>query len=95
VLSELRVLERGIEVSVCVFFCCLVGLTWIGVRVRNSFKKVHLNKPTWCDYCGDFIFGLGYQGFRCTSCRFVVHKKTCIAVAQTTRCSGKVVDTEK
>jgi len=39
----------------------------------HAFEKVHFNKPTWCDTCGGFIWGVGKQGYRCTACKRAVH----------------------
>ncbi|XP_029006411.1 ras association domain-containing protein 1-like isoform X1 [Betta splendens] len=30
-------------------------------------------QPTWCDLCGDFIWGLYKQSLRCVNCRFTCH----------------------
>ena len=53
--------------------------------VRHVFKKHHFPKPTWCSYCGDFIWGLGKQGYFCPSCEYGVHKK-CLSSAELSRC---------
>lgn len=33
----------------------------------HSFVSVHLRNPTWCDCCGEFIWGLFKQCVRCKS----------------------------
>jgi hypothetical protein len=48
----------------------LTGLATAGKRelgVGHSFAPVHLAHPTWCDKCGDFIWGFGRQACRCSS----------------------------
>lgn len=41
----------------------------------HYFKLHHFSKPTWCNYCGDFIWGLGRQGFKCKLCKYAGHKR--------------------
>ncbi|KAM7422782.1 hypothetical protein PAMA_010701 [Pampus argenteus] len=38
-------------------------------------------QPTWCDLCGDFIWGLYKQSLRCVNCRFTCHYR-CRALIQ-------------
>ena len=33
----------------------------------HQFIPCHLTNPTWCDYCGDFIWGVFKQCLRCQS----------------------------
>lgn len=45
-------------------------------RVNGHVFGAKRFQPTaFCAYCGDRIWGLGRQGFRCTNCRLLVHKK--------------------
>jgi len=41
----------------------------------HHFKKVHFDRPTWCEFCSRFIWGLGKQGYACTKCSFAAHSK--------------------
>jgi tRNA(Ile2) C34 agmatinyltransferase TiaS len=31
----------------------------------HSLRKKHFNKPTLCNYCNGFIWGIGKTGLRC------------------------------
>jgi len=35
------------------------------VSLVNGHRFEHHNKPTWCDMCEDFIWGLYTQALRC------------------------------
>lgn len=35
----------------------------------------HRSQKAFCSYCNDRIWGLGRQGFKCTECKLLVHKK--------------------
>ncbi|XP_059845775.1 diacylglycerol kinase theta-like isoform X2 [Hypanus sabinus] len=39
----------------------------------HRLRKVTLTKPTFCQHCTDFIWGLG--GFQCDVCNFMCHEK--------------------
>ncbi|XP_015793089.1 protein kinase C iota type [Tetranychus urticae] len=55
----------------------------------HSFQPRRFNKVTPCIYCGDQIWGLGRQGFKCLSCKLMVHKK-CHKLLQTS-CTGQQI----
>ncbi|XP_029990320.1 ras association domain-containing protein 1 isoform X1 [Sphaeramia orbicularis] len=39
----------------------------------HNFQPCSHTQPTWCDLCGDFIWGLYKQSLRCVNCRFTCH----------------------
>ncbi|KAI1892907.1 hypothetical protein AGOR_G00138350 [Albula goreensis] len=47
----------------------------------HDFQPCTHAQPTWCDLCGDFIWGLYKQSLRCTNCRFTCHYR-CRALIQ-------------
>ncbi|CAB1459513.1 unnamed protein product [Pleuronectes platessa] len=47
----------------------------------HNFQPCSHAQPTWCDLCGDFIWGLYKQSLRCTNCRFTCHHR-CRALIQ-------------
>lgn len=38
-------------------------------------SSIQIRKRAFCAYCHDRIWGLGRQGFKCTQCKLLVHKK--------------------
>ncbi|XP_074599782.1 protein kinase C iota type isoform X2 [Brevipalpus obovatus] len=41
----------------------------------HTFQPKRFNRRAFCIYCSDRIWGLGRQGFKCISCKLMVHKK--------------------
>lgn len=41
----------------------------------HSFIPCHLRNPTWCDCCGEFIWGLFKQCVRCKNCKYTCHRR--------------------
>eukprot|EP01103_Thecamoeba_quadrilineata_P013140 TRINITY_DN3557_c0_g1_i1.p1 TRINITY_DN3557_c0_g1~~TRINITY_DN3557_c0_g1_i1.p1 ORF type:complete len:1073 (+),score=196.36 TRINITY_DN3557_c0_g1_i1:54-3272(+) len=40
---------------------------------KHNFALHHFHKPTWCQQCEKFIWGLGKQGYRCKACKYRAH----------------------
>ena len=41
----------------------------------HTFQAKRFNKHATCVYCHDRIWGLGRQGFKCSQCKLLIHKK--------------------
>ncbi|XP_058789126.1 atypical protein kinase C isoform X3 [Phymastichus coffea] len=41
----------------------------------HTFQAKRFNRRAFCAYCQDRIWGLGRQGFKCITCKLLVHKK--------------------
>ncbi|KAG1685689.1 Ras association domain-containing protein 1 [Nymphon striatum] len=41
----------------------------------HGFCSLHLKYPTWCDRCGDFIWGVSKVSVRCKNCNYTCHEK--------------------
>jgi len=41
----------------------------------HIFQAKRFNRKAFCEYCRDRIWGLGRQGFKCTQCKLLIHKK--------------------
>ncbi|KAF7665694.1 hypothetical protein LDENG_00135110 [Lucifuga dentata] len=46
----------------------------------HNFQPCSHAHPTWCDLCGDFIWGLYKQSLRLTDCRFTCHYRCCALI---------------
>ncbi|PAV56100.1 hypothetical protein WR25_15912 isoform A [Diploscapter pachys] len=57
---------------------------------KHEFKEINLLHPTWCDKCGDFIWGLLKQAIRCDKCSFTCHERCRELV--TVECRGSSTD---
>ncbi|GMT24571.1 hypothetical protein PFISCL1PPCAC_15868 [Pristionchus fissidentatus] len=56
----------------------LKDLLTIGGSRRGSghqFSSINLLHPTWCDKCGDFIWGFRQQASKCTNCNYTCHER--------------------
>ncbi|KFD52962.1 hypothetical protein M514_06078 [Trichuris suis] len=42
---------------------------------NHRFKANTFLTPHWCDYCGNYMWGLVSQGVKCEECGFVAHRK--------------------
>lgn len=42
----------------------------------HKFKLHRFDRPTWCDFCTKFIWGVGVkQGYKCKLCDYATHKR--------------------
>ncbi|VDM33352.1 unnamed protein product [Hydatigera taeniaeformis] len=41
----------------------------------HNFLARRFNKNAVCAYCGDRIWGLGQQGYKCNACKLLIHKR--------------------
>jgi hypothetical protein len=48
----------------------------------HNFKEATFSKPTFCDLCSNFVWGLAKQGFECQDCGYNAHKK-CMQLVNT------------
>ncbi|KAH3760481.1 vacuolar protein sorting-associated protein 9A [Pelomyxa schiedti] len=45
-------------------------------RTPHEFEQLaHFSGPTWCGFCGKFLWGLGRQGLQCKHCSYAIHEK--------------------
>lgn len=43
--------------------------------IEHTFKVHTYFSPTWCDFCGEFLWGIRNQGYQCKKCNMDAHKK--------------------
>ncbi|XP_037075048.1 atypical protein kinase C-like isoform X2 [Pollicipes pollicipes] len=55
----------------------------------HIFQAKRFNRSAACAYCADRIWGLGRQGFKCTQCKLLIHKK-CHKLLKN-KCTGEIV----
>jgi len=58
-------------------------------QTPHHFEEVFFNKPTFCQWCSGFIWGLGKQGFQCKNCKYAIHKK-CLPEIVNTGCGEEL-----
>eukprot|EP00118_Oscarella_pearsei_P007448 m.36640 g.36640 ORF g.36640 m.36640 type:complete len:414 (+) comp32267_c0_seq1:174-1415(+) len=46
----------------------------------HDFEAASIASPHWCDQCGEFIWGIFSQPFRCKRCLFTCHRKCRVKV---------------
>lgn len=62
--------------------------------VRPHALTVHSYKsPTFCDYCGEMLFGLVRQGLKCEDCGLNFHKRCAIKIPN--NCSQNCVESKR
>ncbi|XP_015274531.1 PREDICTED: RAS guanyl-releasing protein 4-like [Gekko japonicus] len=47
----------------------------LGLGFLHNFHETTFKKPTFCDSCSGFIWGVSKQGYRCRDCGMVCHKQ--------------------
>ena len=53
----------------------------------HHFVATHYNKPVFCHFCKEMLWGFGNQGYECQFCGYAVHKRKCVT-SLTEPCSG-------
>lgn len=67
-----------------------------GFGSRHDFKSHFFMKPTWCDFCKQFIDGVASkQGMYCKNCSYACHFKPCLEIAQNCECTESVQKLER
>ncbi|XP_047645768.1 RAS guanyl-releasing protein 4 isoform X1 [Phacochoerus africanus] len=46
----------------------------LGLSFLHTFQEVTFRKPTFCDSCNGFLWGVSKQGYRCRECGLCCHK---------------------
>lgn len=59
----------------------------------HIFQAKRFNRRAFCAYCADRIWGLGRQGFKCITCKLLVHKK-CHKLVKITCCTDHINQNE-
>ncbi|CDW53157.1 RA and C1 1 domain containing protein [Trichuris trichiura] len=65
---------------------CLIPTGKRQLGEGHRFEPVRLTSLTWCDKCGEFIWGLFKQAFRCSNCYYTCHNKCRALVTLDCRC---------
>ncbi|XP_069596169.1 serine/threonine-protein kinase D3-like [Ranitomeya imitator] len=48
------------------------------VKVSHTFEDRTYTRPTFCQHCQGFLWGMFKQGMQCKDCQFNVHRR-CVA----------------
>ena len=78
--------NQGIQECISTMICCIMNRANsvnedVSIRSNvgdspHTFVLHYFPKPTWCQFCDLFIFGVSApQGYLCTKCKYAVHKK--------------------
>ncbi|KAJ8280290.1 hypothetical protein GJAV_G00052810 [Gymnothorax javanicus] len=46
----------------------------LGLNLMHNFREVTYKRPTFCDSCGGFLWGIFKQGYRCRDCDINCHR---------------------
>ncbi|CAI4221356.1 unnamed protein product [Auanema sp. JU1783] len=58
----------------------------------HTFQCINLLHPTWCDKCGDFIWGILRQAVKCEKCNYTCHQRCQELVTLDCRSAGSSLD---
>ncbi|XP_061453991.1 RAS guanyl-releasing protein 4 [Rhineura floridana] len=47
----------------------------LGLGFLHNFHEATFKKPTFCDSCNGFLWGVSKQGYRCRDCGMICHKQ--------------------
>ncbi|XP_067317066.1 RAS guanyl-releasing protein 4 [Anolis sagrei] len=53
--------------------CAIVSK--LGLGYLHDFHEATFKKPTFCDSCNGFLWGVSKQGYRCRDCGMICHKQ--------------------
>ncbi|KAK0398567.1 hypothetical protein QR680_002649 [Steinernema hermaphroditum] len=60
----------------------------------HEFSTLALVHPTWCDKCGDFIWGFLQQAVRCENCNYTCHNKCQKLITLDCRSTGSTLKSD-
>uniref|UniRef100_A0A1I7ZBE5 Ras association domain-containing protein 1 n=1 Tax=Steinernema glaseri TaxID=37863 RepID=A0A1I7ZBE5_9BILA len=60
----------------------------------HEFSTLALIHPTWCDKCGDFIWGFLQQAVRCQNCNYTCHNKCQKLITLDCRSTGSTLKSD-
>ncbi|CAB3404193.1 unnamed protein product [Caenorhabditis bovis] len=60
--------------------------------LNHNFKTYGLVHPTWCDKCGDFIWGILKEALKCENCNYTCHVRCKHLVTLDCRSPGSSLD---
>uniref|UniRef100_A0A0K0DHV9 Phorbol-ester/DAG-type domain-containing protein n=1 Tax=Angiostrongylus cantonensis TaxID=6313 RepID=A0A0K0DHV9_ANGCA len=61
----------------------------------HRFVSIALAHPTWCDKCGDFIWGLVKQAYKCQNCNYTCHNRCKDLVTLDCRSAGSSLNSDE
>ncbi|GMR49947.1 hypothetical protein PMAYCL1PPCAC_20142 [Pristionchus mayeri] len=61
----------------------------------HEFSSISLLHPTWCDKCGDFIWGFRQQASKCKNCNYTCHERCIVLVTLDCRSTSASLSSEE
>uniref|UniRef100_UPI00358DE8BC protein kinase C delta type n=1 Tax=Myxine glutinosa TaxID=7769 RepID=UPI00358DE8BC len=58
----------------------------------HEFCAIFFPQPTFCSVCGEFVWGLNKQGYKCKQCNAAIHKK-CVELV-IAKCAGSATNSK-